>query len=168
MSDSESTEETAGGALGRLVGKAKAAFGSLTGNEALTREGNLQQARSEAEQQAEKETDAAELRRQELSVEEQRAEAAAERDRLRTELAAEDDKQRIEEVAARREQEIAIAAEQEKIAIENREELQERASIATETAAIHRRAADAAEVAHLEREAKDAELTADVIDPEAK
>jgi uncharacterized protein YjbJ (UPF0337 family) len=168
MAESESTETTGGGVLGRVVGKAKSAVGSLIGNHDLQREGNLQQAQSDAEQQAAKEQQAAELRREAVAVEEQRANAAAERDRLRTELAAEDRLDRIDDLEVRREQEITIAAAQEQAAIEKREELQERASDATETAALHRRAVDAAEVARLEREAANAELTADVIDPEAK
>src|ERR1043165_2531874 len=94
-SSGDPNETTAGGALGRLVGKAKTAIGSMIGNEALQREGNLQRAQSEAEQRAEKERQAADLRREELALEEQSAQAAAERDRLRTDLEAEDRKERI-------------------------------------------------------------------------
>ena len=166
MADSESTETTAGGLLGRVVGKAKAAVGALVGNDDLQREGNLQQAQSEAEGRAETEARAAELRRQELSVEEQRAEAAAERDRLRTELDAEDLKERIAQREVAEEREIAAAAALEKTAISKREALQERASDATETAARHRREADELEIARLEHEAKKAERTAAAIDPE--
>src|ERR1700704_5992918 len=147
MYEPESTETTAGGLLGRVIGKAKAAVGGLVGNDDLKREGNLQQAQSEAEEQAAREERAADLRRQEVAIEEQRAEAAAERDRLRTELEAEDAKERIEENETQREQAIAFAALQEEAAIKEREELQERASHATEAAALHRRAVDAAEVA---------------------
>ena len=42
-------EETAGGVLGKLAGKAKAAAGSLTGNDDLAREGRLQEATVDAE-----------------------------------------------------------------------------------------------------------------------
>ena len=41
MSEPESTESTSGGVVGKLAGKVKAAVGSITGNEALQREGNL-------------------------------------------------------------------------------------------------------------------------------
>ena len=74
-------ETTTGGVLGRVVGKVKAVAGSLTGNDDLKREGNLQQAQSEAEQRAAGEQQAAKLKREEVALEEQRAEAAAVRDR---------------------------------------------------------------------------------------
>jgi hypothetical protein len=44
MTDAEFPETTAGGAVGRFVGKVKSAAGALVGNEDLQREGNLQQA----------------------------------------------------------------------------------------------------------------------------
>ena len=44
MPNSESVPTTVGGAVGRFVGKAKAAVGSLIGNDDLQREGNLQRA----------------------------------------------------------------------------------------------------------------------------
>ena len=107
MSDRESREPTTGGRIGQVVGKAKAAVGSLLGKEDLEREGNLQHAQAEAEVKAEREKRAAEMRREEVAVEEQRAEAAAERDRLRTELAADELEEQIEQTAAQRESEIA-------------------------------------------------------------
>jgi uncharacterized protein YjbJ (UPF0337 family) len=163
----ESNETTAGGALGRLVGKTKAAVGSLIGNKDLQREGNLQQAQSEAEVRAGAETRASELRRQEITLEEQRVAAAAERDRLRSELEAQDRKERIERTEARQEREVEVAAARKRAVIEEREKLKDRASRATETAALHQRAAAAAEIADLERQAAGAEQTAEVIDPEA-
>ena len=167
MPGPESRENTTGGALGRLVGRAKAAVGSLIGSNELQREGNLQQAQSEAELRADAETRASELRRQEITLEEQRVAAAAERDRLRNELEAQDRKERIEQTEARQEREIEIAAARNRAVVKEREMLKDRASRATETAALHQRAAAAAEIADLEREAVDAEHTADVINPEA-
>ena len=67
MTDAESPETTAGGAVGQVIGKAKVAVGSLLGNADLQREGNLQQAQVEAEIDAERETQAAELRDQEAA-----------------------------------------------------------------------------------------------------
>ena len=167
MPGPESNETTAGGAFGRLAGRAKAAVGSLLGNEDLKREGNLQQAQSEAEVRAAEETQASELRRQEIALEEQRVADAAERDRLRTELETEERKERIEQGEAQREHEIEVAAAQQRAVIETREMLTDRASKATETAALHQRATAAAEIAQLEYEAANAEVTADLIDPEA-
>ncbi len=168
MSDPDSPETTAGGLVGQIVGKAKSAAGALFRNEDLKREGNLQQARAEAEIAAEREQDAARLRLEEAAVTERRAEAAAERHRLRTELAAEGLRERVEEAAAIRDTTIAMSADQQQAAIEHREDLEQRAANATEEAARHRRAADAAEVERLERAAKQAEWAADIIDPEAK
>jgi uncharacterized protein YjbJ (UPF0337 family) len=168
MSESEPTETTAGGAVGRFVGKAKSMLGSLTGNDDLQREGNLQQAQSEAEQRAASAQQAAELRNNEVAVEARRADAVAERDRLRTELEAEERKAGIERAESQRSREIAAQELRERAAIHERESLQERASDATANAALHRRTADEAEIARLEHEARNAEYTADVIDPEAK
>jgi uncharacterized protein YjbJ (UPF0337 family) len=168
MSDPENTETTAGGVLGRVVGKAKAAVGGLVGNDDLKREGNLQQAQSEAELIAERETEAAEQRKQRAAVDEQRTQATAERGRLEAELEAEERKENIERNEARAEASIAAQAAHDKAIAETREELQQTAADAAEQAALRQRAADAAEAARLEQQAKKAELTADAIDPEAK
>jgi len=110
MSDPDSPETTAGGLVGQIVGKAKSAVGSLLGKDDLEREGNLQQAQAEAEVDARREEQAAELRRQSAAVTEQRADAAAERERLRVEIETEERQQRIAESAAQREGEIALSA----------------------------------------------------------
>ena len=52
MTDTKTPDETAGGPLGKLAGKAKETAGSVLGNEELAREGRLQQAQAEAEAQA--------------------------------------------------------------------------------------------------------------------
>jgi uncharacterized protein YjbJ (UPF0337 family) len=153
--------------VGQIVGKAKTAIGGLLGNEDLEREGNLQQAQAEAEVIAAREKNAADVRRQLVSIEEERSETAAERERLRTELEAEDLQGRIEETAERSEHVIAQAAYQKQAEVQRREELEQRAASATEEAALHRRAVQAAEAARLQREARNAERTADTIDPEA-
>ncbi|MEA2310509.1 MAG: hypothetical protein QOE28_477, partial [Solirubrobacteraceae bacterium] len=41
MTDPEEQERTTGGLAGKVLGKAKAAAGSLTGNDELAREGRL-------------------------------------------------------------------------------------------------------------------------------
>jgi uncharacterized protein YjbJ (UPF0337 family) len=168
MSNPDSPESTAGGLIGQVVGKAKSAVGSLLRNENLKREGNLQQAQAEAEADAARERQAARLRLEDAAVKEQRAAAAAERDRLQTELAADDLHEHIELTEAQREREIALSANQQQAAIEHREALKQRAADVTEEAALHRRAAEAADVAKLERAAAEAERVADTIDPEAK
>src|SRR5688500_15372479 len=103
MPDSTPSETTASGVLCRVVGKAKAAVGSVLGDEELQREGNLQDAAAEAEVVAAREAEEAEQRRREAEVVEQRAEAAAERDRLKAELEAEEGKVKVEHNQARAE-----------------------------------------------------------------
>jgi uncharacterized protein YjbJ (UPF0337 family) len=168
MTDAESPETTTGGAVGRFVGKVKSAAGALVGNEDLQREGNLQQARVEAEAAAERKRRTADLRAEEVAVAERRVDAAAERDRLRAEVEAEDREERAHDDEVRREREIATAAARERAAVEQREESQQRAADAAEISALEQRASDAADVARLEAEARKADLTADTIDPETR
>jgi uncharacterized protein YjbJ (UPF0337 family) len=168
MSESDHPEEVAGGVFGKVVGKAKSAVGSLVGNEELQREGNLQQAKVEADADAEREQAAAEVRRQQAELLEQRADAAAERDRLRTELQAEEQADRIREHAAEREMNIQATTARAQETIHARAQAQERAADGLEAEALRQRAEEAAHVAQLEREALAAETTAATIDPEAK
>ena len=69
MTDSKMPEETAGGPLGKLAGKAKEAAGSVLGDEELAREGRLQQAQAEAEAEATQADAEAQLREAETEVE---------------------------------------------------------------------------------------------------
>ena len=55
-------ERTAGGVVGKLAGKAKAAAGDVMGREDLAREGRLQEAQSEQEIQAQRDAAEAETR----------------------------------------------------------------------------------------------------------
>jgi uncharacterized protein YjbJ (UPF0337 family) len=168
MSEGESTETTAGGIAGRVIGKAKAAVGSLIGSDQLQREGNLQHAQSEAEAQAEKAHEVAEQREREAEIEAERADTIAERDRLKADLEAEERKAAIERNEAQVETEIAKDAGRQQSMIKATEQVQERAADASEHAAIQRGAAVAAEAARLERQARQAEAVADAIDPEEK
>jgi uncharacterized protein YjbJ (UPF0337 family) len=152
MSESDHPEEVAGGVFGKVVGKAKSAVGSLVGNDA----------------DAEREQAAAEVRRQQAELLEQRADAAAERDRLRTELQAEEQADRIREHAAEREMNIQATTARAQETIHARAQAQERAADGLEAEALRQRAEEAAHVAQLEREALAAETTAATIDPEAK
>jgi uncharacterized protein YjbJ (UPF0337 family) len=49
VNEDANSERTAGGVVGKVVGKAKEALGGAIENEDLAREGRLQQAQSEAE-----------------------------------------------------------------------------------------------------------------------
>lgn len=92
----EATEDTAGGLVGKLAGKAKAAAGSLIGDDDLAREGRLQEAGSEAGIEARRAEAEARVERDQARVEEERAEVEEERRRLQAEVAAESAEQRAE------------------------------------------------------------------------
>ena len=74
-------EQTAGGPLGKLAGRAKEAAGSALGDGDLAREGRLQQAQSDAEREAAAEAAEANQREAESELEEQKAETKNERER---------------------------------------------------------------------------------------
>ena len=135
MTDPESPERTAGGLLGEVVGRAKSAVGSLFGNQDLQREGNLQQAQVEAEADAERAGQVAVVQNREALVVEQRGAAAAERDRLRAELEAEETKQRLEEDKLRRAGQLAADAAGQQAAIQEHAQRQERVAETVEAAA---------------------------------
>lgn len=90
MTNPERTQETAGGLVGKVAGKAKEAAGSALGNDDLAREGRLQQAQAEAEVDARREAQEAEQREAEAEVEGARGDLEIERERLRSEIAAEE------------------------------------------------------------------------------
>ena len=90
MTDSNVPEETAGGPLGKLAGKAKETAGAILGDEELAREGRLQQAQAEAEAEATQAEAEARLREAETEVEAAGANNELERERLKAELAAEE------------------------------------------------------------------------------
>src|SRR3954463_14288279 len=105
-------ETTAGGMVGKLAGKAKAAAGSLTGNDDLAREGRLQEAQSEAEITARKEEAEAQQARAEAELEAERAETKAERDELRNELTEQEREEQAERDRQAAEQQAAADAPQ--------------------------------------------------------
>jgi len=168
MTNPESPEETAGGVLGHVVGKAKSVAGALVGNEDLEREGNLQQAQATAEAGAASERAAAQLRKHEAAVAEERVEAEVERERLRAELAADEHKERIEREERERERQATSASAQQQVQIDQERDARERVAGMTEAEALGRRAADAKTVARLNQEAIAAERSAAAIDPEEK
>ena len=88
MTDPKMPEETAGGPLGKLAGKAKEVAGSILGNEQLAREGRLQQAQAEAEAEAGQAEVEARQREAETEVEAAKMDNVLERERLQAELAA--------------------------------------------------------------------------------
>ena len=88
MTDSEGRERVAGGPIGKLAGKAKAAVGNLTRNDELAREGNLQEAQADAGAEAARHADEAERRQQQADLEARRNAVQTERESLRAEVEA--------------------------------------------------------------------------------
>jgi uncharacterized protein YjbJ (UPF0337 family) len=78
MTDPKNVERTGGGLVGKLVGRVKEAAGSVLDNEELAREGRLQQAAAEAEQEAT--ARAEEAKRREAEAEPKAGRNQAERD----------------------------------------------------------------------------------------
>src|SRR5687767_13152240 len=89
-------ERTTGGLAGKVAGKAKAAIGSVTGDDDMAREGRLQEAQSDAEIEARREAAEAEQREQEASLQEEQAEVEEERRRLKNEVAEEEREEKAE------------------------------------------------------------------------
>src|SRR5215210_2838314 len=96
VTNPDTPEQTAGGPLGKIAGQVKEAAGSAIGDDELAREGRLQQAQADAEQQARREAEKAEQRQDEAAVEAARAENDLERERLQNELAAQEREAAIE------------------------------------------------------------------------
>jgi uncharacterized protein YjbJ (UPF0337 family) len=112
MSTPDTGEETAGGLVGKLAGKAKAAAGSLTGNDDLAREGRLQEAGAEADIAARRDAAEARTEAEQARVEEELADAQEERERIQAEIDAERAEERIEQDRFRKEAD-AVRLEQE-------------------------------------------------------
>jgi uncharacterized protein YjbJ (UPF0337 family) len=159
------TERTAGGLVGKVVGKAKEALGTVTDHDDLAREGRLQQAHSETELDAHRTT--AQAREQEArgALREREAEVEAERRRLHNEVAADHREEQVERETRQAEQRASAQATQERVAAEAELESQGRAAQASVEAAEQSRIAAAHEANRLEREAHEADRRADNIDP---
>jgi uncharacterized protein YjbJ (UPF0337 family) len=166
MTDSKETEETAGGPLGKLAGKAKETAGAVLRDEELAREGRLQQAQAEAEAEATQADAEARQREVETEVEAASTSNEIERERLKAELAAEEREAAIGRDQHHRVRDAATRAEQEKVDAERERRLQETAASRTERQAEAKRLAEQQAAARLEEEARRAEARANSIDPE--
>src|SRR5687767_15553440 len=110
----EQSEQTTGGIVGKVAGKAKEAIGSATGDNDMAREGRLQQAQSDAEIEARREAAEAERAEAEAKLEQDRNETEIERDRLKAELTAEEREARAEADRVEAEQRAAADAARER------------------------------------------------------
>ncbi len=159
-------EQTTGGPLGKLAGRAKEAAGSALGKEDLAREGRLQQAQAEAEQEADAEAAEASQREAEAELEDEKAQTEIEREGLRNELEA----KAREEAAERDRHEVELEAEasarRQETAAELERRVDESAADVEEKEALAQAEAEAETARRLEQEARRAEQRADLKDPE--
>jgi uncharacterized protein YjbJ (UPF0337 family) len=84
----EQTPKTATGPLGKMIGRAKEAAGAVTGDEALSREGRLQQAGVAAQKEATDLAGASRQREAEARLAREKLETGAARERLQAEVGA--------------------------------------------------------------------------------
>lgn len=150
-------QKTAGGPLGKLVGKAKEVAGSAFGDDTLAREGRLQQASVDAEVVAEREKAEAKQRQAEADLEGEKVQIEAEKRRLQAEVAEDQRESMIERDRTDAERQAAVDAAAGKQRAEQAEKLAEA-----------ERTADTVELAEMRAEAARAQARAEAIDPENK
>jgi uncharacterized protein YjbJ (UPF0337 family) len=157
---------TAGGYLGKAVGKIKEAAGTLTDNDALTREGRLQQAQGQAGVEAARAGRAADVKQQEAETRRDAVETDAERARLENEVGSELSKRRAEEDRRETERSAADHAAQEQRTAQRRRDVEQTRAEQTVEHAEQSQVGATEQAQALERAARQAEQRADTIDPE--
>lgn len=90
-------ERTAGGTVGKVIGRLKAALGSSTDRPSLQREGRLQEAAADAELDARASAQEASVEERQAEIHRERTETELERRRLENEVAAQARAEQIEE-----------------------------------------------------------------------
>jgi uncharacterized protein YjbJ (UPF0337 family) len=165
LTDQETSERTAGGLIGKLAGKAKEATGTVIGNDALAREGRLQQAQVDAQSAANAKAAEAKQRDAEASLEAEKAETALERQRLQNQVAAETRDEQIESDRRAAENKANADALRQHANAESQRHAQESAAADAEKRAEHERLMAAEEAVRLEQQARRAEAQAQAIDP---
>jgi len=164
MTNANRSEETAGGHIGKLVGKAKAAAGSLAGNEELAREGRLQEAHTDAEAEATRRAREAEQHEAQAELEAARNENAEKRERLRARLAEREEAAAAERDREREQRDAAVYAQRQATSAEADRRREQHEADAVDDAAESFGRAEGQDAAHLEMEARRAEMQADEIE----
>jgi uncharacterized protein YjbJ (UPF0337 family) len=165
VNEDANSERTAGGLVGRVVGKAKEALGGAIENEDLAREGRLQQAQSEAELEARREAEKARAHEEQAITRERQTEIAGQRDQLRNHVAANQREAEIDRDRRQSEDRAAIDAERERDAADAEQARDHGITEQTVKAAENGRVAAAQQANRLEREAAAAERRAENLDP---
>jgi uncharacterized protein YjbJ (UPF0337 family) len=153
-----------GGPLDRLKGKVKEVAGSILGNQDLREEGQLHQARANAEQEAQREAAQADQRQTEAQLAIKEKELAAERQQLMAEQAAESDRQRVEHDRRQAERQIERDFTQREAALDNEKQSQQWATIQAEAAALRERHDAEADAGRIDQAAEQARHAAARLD----
>ena len=161
-----SSEETTGGALGRMAGRAKEVAGSALGNDELAREGRLQQAGADTEREAREEAAEARQAQREADLQAAKDETRHEREQLQAEQAELERERAIERDRARAESQAVTEQAQEERAADTQRHAGDVAAQLKQEQADRERADRAAEAVRLEQEARQAEVRAEAVDPE--
>ena len=164
MTNANRSEDTAGGPVGKLVGKAKAALGSVAGNEELAREGRLQEAQTDAEAEAARRAREAEQHEAQAELEAARNENTEKRERLRAELAEREQAAAAARDRERAQRDAAVHARRQATSAEADRRREQHGADAVDDAAESLGRAEGQDAARLEMEARRAELQADEIE----
>jgi phosphoglycolate phosphatase-like HAD superfamily hydrolase/uncharacterized protein YjbJ (UPF0337 family) len=159
-------KEPAGGLVGRVAGKAKEAAGELLDHDELAREGRLQQASVDAEQEAGQREAEAARERDAAEREAERTRIEAERARLRTDVETSERERQIEQDRQTAEQRAQAEATQRKRQADAQGQGERAVAAHAELTAEQERVEAAQRAAALERQADRHEATADAVDPE--
>jgi uncharacterized protein YjbJ (UPF0337 family) len=160
----ENTNDHGGGFVQRLLGKAKQMAGTVADDDVLRREGQLQEAKADAVEEAQRADSAADIERARADLAAREKELEVERDRLAAQDAAETREARLERERRAEEARIEREHAQRKAGVERQEAVAEAAIDLDEAQAAHERAADVHEADRLERQAEQARLAADALD----
>lgn len=166
MTNPERPTEPAGGLLGKLAGKAKEAAASVTGDEALAREGRLQQASVDADADAAREVDDAERVVTATQLDEERAQNELERQRLRAEVVTSEREAGAEADRVVAEQRAEQHAASELVGADAQKRSTDAAADEAAARVERERIAREQDAARLQEEALRAERRASAIDPE--
>lgn len=164
----QSTEQVAGGGLGKVVGRVKEAIGSAIGNETLSGEGRAQQVQAETEREAAERATEAAAKEEHADLAAERVETDARREQLEGELALESREGEIEGAEASAVTAAKERAHEETMDAEHQRRAEESAADAQERIARTREVSELDKAERLRAEAEQAVQKAAAIDPEGK
>ena len=162
---SEEREVTREGVFGKVAGKAKEIAGDLTDNEALAREGRLQQEQVDASADAAEARADAEAAEELAEVEEEATELEREQKELEAEVEARRAAERAEQERRGQEAEAESEAAEQIDAVETQRQTQEKVAATEKAQAETARTEGQLSAIELEQQAAAAEARANKLDP---